>query len=215
LRAVALRLHDNPRSSNAQKVRFLLAEMGLDYDRVTVPFGAERPRWHRLVNPTGGIPALIDGDVVMAESNAILRYLAVREGREDLYPQALPDRGRVEWLLDSVSTMFRELTRPIDAAAFGWRKGLGVGAGEPSPDRGQAALDEHRDGLATFSRVLDQRPGFACLGRFTIADAAAAPFLHRLTRTGLELDGLARIESWAATVLERPAWQGVAAEAGV
>jgi glutathione S-transferase len=212
---VALRLHDNPRSSNAQKVRFLLAEVGLDYDRVTVPFGPERPRWHRLVNPTGRIPALIDGDVVVAESNAILRYIAVREGREDLYPQALPDRARIEWLLDAQSTTFRELTRPIDEAAFGWRRGLGVGAAEPAPGGGQAALDASRDGLVAFSRILDQRPGFACLGRFTIADAAGAPFLHRLDRTGLDLDGLERLRSWADAVLARPAWHSVAAEAGV
>ncbi len=213
--AVALRLHDNPRSSNAQKVRFLLAELELDYDRVTVPFGAERPRWHRVVNPTGRIPALIDGDVVVGESNAILRYLAVRERRDDLYPQALPVRGRVEWLLDAQAMTFRELTRPIEESAFGLRRGLGLFAAEPSPDRGQAALDGQRDGLIAFSALLDARGGYACLGRLTLVDFAAAPFLHRLQRAGLDLGGLDRLAAWGDAVLAHPAWQAVAAEAGV
>jgi glutathione S-transferase len=215
VRAVALRLHDNPRSSNAQKVRFLLGVLQLDYDRVTVPFGAERPRWHRLVNPTGRIPALIDGDAVVAESNAILRYLAVREGREDLYPQAVPDRGRIEWLLDAQAMTFRELTRPIEEAAFGHRRGLGIFAAEPAADRGQAALNQQRDGLVAFSAILDRGAQYACFDRLTLADIAAAPFLYRLTRTGLDLDGLGRLGAWSAAVLPHPAWQAVAAEAGV
>src|SRR6478609_346421 len=73
--AVTLILHANPRSSNAQKVRFLLGELGLAADIREVPFGADRPAWHLAVNPVGGIPALVDGDLHLAESHAILRYL--------------------------------------------------------------------------------------------------------------------------------------------
>ena len=38
-----MRLHDNPISSNALKVRFLLAELGLGYERVAVPSARARP----------------------------------------------------------------------------------------------------------------------------------------------------------------------------
>ena len=43
------------------------------------------------LNPLAGIPTLIDGDLVLTESNAILRYLANRYGGEELYP---PTRSR-------------------------------------------------------------------------------------------------------------------------
>jgi glutathione S-transferase len=128
---MALVLHANPRSSNAQKVRFLLAELGLDYELREVPFGDERPDWHVAVNPLGGIPALVDGDLELAESHAILRYLAAREARDDLYPAELRARARVDWILDAVATSLREVTRPFDAAAYGWRRRQGIGAASP------------------------------------------------------------------------------------
>ena len=88
-------LHDNPRSLCAQRVRFLLAELELPYERRTVPLEAERPARHLAVNPAGGVPALVDGELAMAESVTILRYLASREGRADalaLRARRRPDR---------------------------------------------------------------------------------------------------------------------------
>jgi glutathione S-transferase len=67
-----------PASGNALKVRFLLAELGLDYEIVEVPRPRPRPDWYLELNPAGGVPTLVDGDLVLSESNAILRYLAQR-----------------------------------------------------------------------------------------------------------------------------------------
>jgi glutathione S-transferase len=211
---VTLVLHANPRSSNAQKVRFLLGELGLDADVREVPFGVERPGWHLAVNPTGGIPALVDGDLHLAESHAILRYLAARGGRTDLYPDDLAERARVDWLLDGIATTVREVTRPFDAAAFGWRRRRGIGAEAPAADRGAAALAEAAPTLRSFAMLLDPS-GFACLGRLTLADIAAAPYLHRLVASGNDLAGLGRYSTWAAAILPRAAWQAIAPETGV
>ena len=72
-------LYDNPASSNALKVRFLLAELGLAYDRHEVPMLRPRPDDYVALNPFTGIPTLDDDGFVLTESNAILRYLALRE----------------------------------------------------------------------------------------------------------------------------------------
>ena len=88
-----LTLCDHPISSNALKVRFLLAELGLEYERRTIPITRPRPDDYVALNPLAGIPTLIDGDLVLTESNAILRYVANRYGGEELYP-ADRSRGR-------------------------------------------------------------------------------------------------------------------------
>jgi len=210
-------LHDAPTSSNAQKVRFMLAELGLAYERRTVPFVAgARPDWHLAVNPTGGIPALVDGDLHLAESNAILRYLASRERRDDLYPTSLPDRARIDWLLEAVGMTLRPILREVEGHAYGLRAGRGIGAAQPDLQAAAEALARLRPRLEAFAALLDPDGDFACRGRFTLADVAGAPMLHRLRRSGLDLsDAPTRLIAWGEAVCTRPAWQPVAAESGV
>ena len=93
-------LYDNPRSSNALKVRFLLAELGLAHERRAVDLARPRPEGYIALNPVGGIPTLDDDGFVLSESHAILRYLAAREGRDDLLPADPFERARVDEFLD-------------------------------------------------------------------------------------------------------------------
>jgi glutathione S-transferase len=208
-------LHDNPRSSNAQKVRFLLAELGQTAELREVPFAQPRPDWHLAVNPLGGIPAIIHDDFRLAESNTILRYLATRSGNTQIYPSDLPDRATVNWLLDAIATYLRPALLPIEEAAYGLRAGGGLGAEAPAPDGGHAAFAAALPKLERFQGLLDDTSPWACCGRFTIADIAATPVLHRLRRTGIPLTAISRLATWAEACCERPAWAGVAATAGV
>jgi glutathione S-transferase len=201
---VGLLLYDNPVSSNALKARFLLAELGLDYERRTVPFDLPRPDWYLAVNPVGGIPTLDDGGFVVSESNTILRYLAGRENRDDLYPSDPPGRAQVDELLDRWSLSFRPAFFRFEAAALGFVPGQGMGAGDPDV----AALPAIAEAIAPTLRTLDtviDRWGTA-LGRFTIADVAAAPVLYRTTHTGLDLTLYPNVARWRETLIARPAF---------
>jgi glutathione S-transferase len=208
-----VKLHDHPRSSNAQKVRFLLGVLGLDCERRTVPFERPRPGWHLAVNPLGGIPVLIDGELVLAESNAILRYLAAREGRADLLPAVPRERAPVDWVLDAVATVLRPACREVDAPAYGFRPQRGIGAEAPQPGDVPAAIAAITVRLEAFARLLGDG-GYACRGRLTLADCSAMPSLWRLLHAGA-LAGHPRLQAWAETVAAHPAWAPVAAESGV
>jgi glutathione S-transferase len=194
-------------------VRFLLGVLGVEYERRAVPFEEPRPDWHYAVNPLGGMPTLIDGDLVLAESNAILRYLAARSGRDDLLPATARERARVDWLLDAVATTLRPAAREVDAPAYGFRPRRGIGAEAPQPEAVAAAIAGIEPQLTAFSAMLDGA-GYACLGRLTLADCSAMPSLWRLHHAGA-LGGHARLQDWAETVGAHPAWAPVAAGSGI
>jgi len=102
-----LTLYDHRDSTNAIKVRVLLEELGLAYRRVEIPLAGPKPASYAALHPFGMVPTLVDGDVVITESNVALRYLAEREAREDLRGRTPADRARIDMLLDSLSLEVR------------------------------------------------------------------------------------------------------------
>src|SRR5690606_23359700 len=76
-------------SINVQKVLWALGELGIDFRRESIggSFGGNDGPEFRAMNPNGLVPVLRDGDVVMFESNAIVRYLAIRYGAGGLLPK--------------------------------------------------------------------------------------------------------------------------------
>ena len=212
---MTLIVHQHPHSSNAQKVLFLLAELGLEAELRTVPLAVPRPDWHLAVNPLGGIPAIVLDGFQLAESNTILRFLAGRGSDDALYPADLADRAAVDWRLDALATFLRPALFPIEIARFGLRPGLGLGAAPADHEGASAAFADALPKLKQFEGLLDRSSPWACCGRFTIADIAAAPVLYRLLRSGLPLAEIPRLAAWATACSERPAWATVAADAGV
>ena len=205
---MTLVLHHHPFSSNAQKVRLMLDVVGADYELREVPFEVERAEWHVAVNPTGGIPALVDDGLRLAESNAMLRYLADRAGRDDLYPRDLRERATVDWILDLWATSMRPALFAYETARYGIVLGRGIGAADPAPAAEvQALFDKAVSRLEPALRVLDPAGPWACLGRMTIADIAAAPVLHRLLLASVDVSALPRLATWAEACVAIPEWR--------
>ena len=197
-------LYDNPRSSNALKARFMLAELGLEYERRMVPFDLPRPDWYRALNPLGGIPTLDDDGFVLAESNAILRYLAGREGRHDLYPPAPRERARIDELLDRWTSTFRPAFFRYEAAALGFVLGKGMYAREPDTEELPGIAQAIAPLLSTLDALV--APSGWALGAFSLADVAAAPVLYRTIHTGLDLTPFPNVLRWRETVTARPSF---------
>jgi glutathione S-transferase len=84
-----LRLHSFPLSGHAHRARLMLALLGLKAETVDVDLrgGAQKQPGYLAMNAFGQVPVLEDGDTVIADSNAILVYLA---GKYDRSGQWLP-----------------------------------------------------------------------------------------------------------------------------
>lgn len=199
-----LLLYDHPRSSNALKVRFLLAELDLPYERREVPMAQPRPAEYLAVNPLGLIPALVDGELVVSESNAILRYLARREGRRNLYPTIAAGAAAVDEWLDRFSMTLRPALFRVEQAALGYVPGKGFLAADADPDLAARRIAEIAPALGLFDALVSPK-GYA-LGKFSIVDCAAAPALRRTRDTGLDLAPYPNLERWRDTVCARPAF---------
>lgn len=92
-------------SINVRKVLWLCGELGIEFEREDWGRGfrsTDDPEF-LAVNPIGLIPAVIDGEVVLRESNTILRYLASKYGPEGIYPRDLEARAHVEQWMDWVA----------------------------------------------------------------------------------------------------------------
>lgn len=123
-----IRLYCYPRTRSLRAL-WMLEETGLPYERVTVDIrnGEQDGAAYRAINPMGKVPALADGEVLVAESGAICAYLADKVPEQGLAP-ALGDllRGRyLQWLFfaagcDEPAIAQRFLNFPSDPRAIGW-----------------------------------------------------------------------------------------------
>jgi GSH-dependent disulfide-bond oxidoreductase len=88
-------------SPNPSKVALFLEESGLPYEAVPIDTrkGDQFKPAYTAINPNGKVPAIVDGDVTVFDSNAILLYLAEKTGKF-LPPNTPAARGELlSWLM--------------------------------------------------------------------------------------------------------------------
>jgi len=95
-------LYHFPLSPYARRVVALLEEAQLAFETklVDLPTGAHLSAEFRAINPNHQVPVLVDGDLRLAESHAILRYLCARHDLYDWYPADAKRRALVDQWLD-------------------------------------------------------------------------------------------------------------------
>jgi GSH-dependent disulfide-bond oxidoreductase len=85
---------------NPMKVALCLEEMGLPYEPIPVDTrkGDQHKPGYLAINPNAKVPSIVDGDVTMFDSNAIVLYLAEKTGK--FLPKKAQERGpMLSWLM--------------------------------------------------------------------------------------------------------------------
>jgi glutathione S-transferase len=191
-----LRLYDYRASCNCLKVRILLGQLGLEYERVNVDIfdGDTLTDDFRAINPARSTPVLETADGRhLPESNAILWYLA--DGTEYL-PADPYDRAQVlRWLIV-------EQTDVVPAIG-GLRFRLATGRLQ-ADDRDalrRRMLGEEILGL--LNEHLGER-SFSVGESYSIADLALYGYIHVAGDAGFELERFPAVAGWLRRIEERP-----------
>jgi glutathione S-transferase len=191
-----LKLYDHLASGNGYKVRLLLAQLGIPYERVELDIlrGETRTPEFLALNSNGRIPllALEDGSC-LAESNAIQFYLA--EGTPFLPEDRLGRAQVLQWMF------FEQYSHePYIAVLRHWQHTgrLAERAAEVAEkrQRGEAAL-------AVMERQLAGRSFFVA-ERYTIADIALFAYTHVAHEGGFDLAPFPSVRAWIRRVQACP-----------
>jgi glutathione S-transferase len=200
-----LKIWGRTNSVNVQKVLWCCDELSLPYERIDagMQYGRNHEPEYLAMNPNGKIPVIEDGDYILWESNAIVRYLAMQYGSpaNDLYPGDPKVRAGVDrWLDWSLSTL-----QPADRPVF-----VGM-IRTPKEKRDMAAIQAAAGEAAKLWQMVDAHlKGRRYLegGAFSLADIVIGAFCRRY----IELDGIERpslplVQDWYARLKARPAFQ--------
>jgi len=192
-----LTLYDYLPSQNGYKIRLLLNHLGREYrSQIVSIFEGEGQRTEYLeINPTGAVPAIrLDDGRVLAESNAILFYLA--EGSAYL-PDDPFDRAKIlQWMSFEADY--------IQTTAGSLRYWTLTGK---IPRRPREIVEGKRLGalkaLAALDRELGQR-AFILGERYTVADMSLFAYTHVARDADLPLDDFRNVIAWIDRIQRQP-----------
>jgi glutathione S-transferase len=189
------------KKSRAIRCMWVMEELGLPYQQVPLNphTGETRTAEYLAINPSGKIPALVDGDFVLTESIAINAYLASTH-RGTLWPGTAQDVARV---LQWTSWAVTELEPPLIAM---FREGR-----RPAAEIDQSRIEAWRaDALARLKVVLEPqlaRSAYLLPGAdFTLADLNVASVVSSMRVFGFDLAAFPNTVRWLDKCLARPAW---------
>ncbi|MCE3261001.1 MAG: gstA [Pseudoduganella sp.] len=192
-----MKLYYHPISGHAHRVHLFLSLLGLDFELVEVDLLKLEQKTDAFLklNPFGQVPVLEDAGVVVADSNAILVYLAARY-------------GDVRWLPQD----------PVGAANV--QRWLSVAAGEIASGPATARIInlfkkpvDPADAIARAHRILGLIDGslagreWIAAGWPTIADVALYSYIARAPEGNVDLAPYANVTAWLARVEALPRFQ--------
>ncbi|CAG9195072.1 Protein GstA [Paraburkholderia sabiae] len=189
-----MKLYYHPLSGHSHRARLFLSLLGIEHELIEVDLAAAEHKSAEFLklNRFGQVPVLVDGDVHIADSNAILVYLARKSGKSDWLPQ----------------------TPALEAAVQRW---LSVAAGEIAFGPAAARLItvfgakyNAEELIARAHRVLklidEELAGreFIAQPHPTIADVALYSYIARAPEGNVDLSFYPNVNAWLRRIEALP-----------
>lgn len=189
-----MKLYFHPISGHAHRARLFLSLVGVHAEVIEVDLAKsahKSPEFLKL-NSFGQVPVLVDGDVAIADSNAILVYIAKKLTRTDWLPEDPAGAAAVQ----------RWLSVAAGLIAFGPAAArlITIFGAKFNPDeviqRAHAVLKIIEDELANRDWIAADRP--------TIADVALYSYIASAPEGNVDLSSYARVNAWLGRVEALP-----------
>lgn len=189
-------------SGNVQKAVWALEELELPYEHIPLGgrFGGTASPDYLALNPNGLVPTLRDGDLVLWESHAIVRYLSAHYGSGLLFPVDPAARAVVDQWTNWTATTFQ----PAWISVF-WQK-----VRTPAARQDEASIARAIAAATRCFEIMEQRLAAApYLGgdSLTYADIVAGVSLYRWFTMDIPRPDLPAVAAWHTRLEERPAFR--------
>jgi glutathione S-transferase len=205
-----MKLYSIHNSNNCRRVNATIQHLGLDVEVVEQAMGDLKKPEFLARNPNGKVPTLVDGDLMLWESRAIMQYLASKKAGNTLWstdPKRQADIARWQFWESS------HLSRGTGAYAF--EKLFKKVFMKQEPDPAAVAVGEKE--WHTFAPVLNAQLETRkwILGTdLTLADFSVGGCFSYAEASGLPWDAYGHIKSWWSRLGELPAWKATAPKLG-
>lgn len=195
----AIKLYNFPRSGHAHRVELMLSLLQLPTELIFVDLakGAHKQPDFLTLNPFGQVPVIDDQGVVLADSNAILVYLAQKYGNGRWLPTDPVGAAKVQrWLSVAAGPIAFGPARARLITVFG------------APYNAQEVIAYAH----TWLKVIDQELGATAYlvgSEPTIADIAAYSYIAHAPEGNVSRDDYANIRVWLARIEALPGFVGM------
>ena len=193
-------------STNVKKVRLTLEELELPYQQILagLEYGLNHDAEYLAMNPNGLVPLLRDDetDLVLWDSNSIVRYLAAQYGQNRLWLDAPAERAQgdkwMDWANSTLSPAHRVILMGLVRTPPEKRDHRAIEEGIKTCETLFSLLD---DALATQPWLSGQQ--------FGLGDIAVGPFVYNLFNAVEQWQPHPHLQRWYQQLAERQAWRDV------
>ena len=203
-----MKLHVFPPSPNARKVQFVAQHLQVPHEVEIVDLskGQQRSPDYLKLNPNGVMPTLTDGDFVLWESEAIMRYLCSKKPGQTLLPDDPKKNADVmrwqawalaNWAPACGTCIFENLVKVLLQGG--------------KPDAARVADGEAR--VQKYGQILDdylKGRKFLVGDALTLADVSNGVFLGLAGPGRVPIQNFKEIQRWSASLDQFPAWKATA-----
>lgn len=190
-----MKLYHFPLSGHAHRARLFLSLIDAEVEVIDVDLAAgehKQPEFLKL-NRFGQVPVLVDGDMVIADSNAILIYAAKKYGRTDWLPETPVQAAAIQ----------RWLSVAAGQIAFGPAAARLITVFGASFDASEV-IDRAHAVLAIIDAELEGRDWIVGSDKPSIADVALYSYIARAPEGNVDLSDYPRVTAWLARIEALP-----------